>query len=77
MPRYEYRSYDKEEKEHNGVIDGASEDDALQKLSDLNLTPISLDELNFDGTKQNEGILGKELEALLKAPQTALDAEGP
>jgi type IV pilus assembly protein PilC len=71
MPRYEYKAYDEEEREHNGIIDGASEDDALEKLSDLNFTPITIDELNFDGSKQNDTIVAK-VKAELKRIATSV-----
>ncbi len=59
MARYEYKAYDENKHEHEGVLDGASEDDAIEKLEELNLTPISVEELNFDGTRQSEGFMGK------------------
>jgi len=59
MARYEYKAVDENEREHEGIVDAATEEDAVIKLEELNLVPLSLEELNFDGSRKNGGFIGQ------------------
>jgi len=54
MPRFEYKVRDIQNKTLTGTMDGANEDDILDRLSEKNLSPVSIEELNFDGTRKNQ-----------------------
>ena len=59
MARFEYKAFDEEKHEHEGIVDAATEEEAVIKLEELNLVPLSLDELNFDGSRKEDGVLGQ------------------
>ena len=53
MPKFSYKVQDIEDREMVGTIDGSSEDEVLDLLAERNLIPISIAELNFDGSKKD------------------------
>ncbi len=66
MPRFEYKVRDLQNKILTGTMDGANEDDILDKLSEKNLSPVALSELNFDGTKKDQTFSEKLSEGIQK-----------
>ncbi len=66
MPRFEYKVRDIQNKTLIGIMDGANEDDILDRLSEKNLSPVSIEELNFDGTRRNRTFPQKLKEGIRK-----------
>jgi type IV pilus assembly protein PilC len=54
MPKFSYKAMDMQNRVMIGAVDGASIDDVLEKLTQRSLTVVSVDELNFDGSKKDE-----------------------
>jgi type IV pilus assembly protein PilC len=54
MPKFHYKARDAEGKIFTGTSDGGSVDEIVDQLAEKKQTPISIDELNFDGTKKGE-----------------------
>jgi type IV pilus assembly protein PilC len=59
MPKFAYKAHDSQNRPITGVITGSSIDDVLEKLTGRSLTPVSVDELNFDGSQKNETFADK------------------
>ena len=68
MAKFSYKVHDKQERLVAGTIEGATIDDAMEKLALRDLMPISIEEINFDGTRKDAGLLEK-LQAALKKRQ--------
>jgi len=54
MPKFSYKAMDMQNRVMIGAVDGATIDDVLEKLTQRSLTVVSVDELNFDGSKKDE-----------------------
>ncbi len=63
MPRFEYKVRDQQNRIMTGSMDGANVDDVIDKLDEKNLSPLSIEELNFDGTRKNQTFSEKIHEA--------------
>lgn len=50
-----------------GMVEAATVDEVLERLHEKDLTPISLNELNFDGTVKNQSFFDQLRDGLLKA----------
>jgi type IV pilus assembly protein PilC len=59
MPKYAYQVQDAEERVLTGTMDGSSADEILDRLTDKNLIPLSVDELNFDGSRKGQSFIDK------------------
>lgn len=59
MPRFEYKVRDAKNRILTGVMDGSSVDDIVDKLDEKKLSPLSIEELNFDGTRKNQTFFQK------------------
>lgn len=59
MPRYSYKARDEQDRIITGTLIGADEDEIASKLSEKDMVPIAIEELNFDGTKKNQRFLDK------------------
>jgi type IV pilus assembly protein PilC len=53
MPKYQYSARDQQDRVVSGAVDGNSVEEVADRLSEKNLIPIAIDELNFDGSKKN------------------------
>lgn len=53
MPRYTYKARDQQDRILSGSIEGSTVDEVLDQLAERKLTPLSVDELNFDGTPKD------------------------
>ncbi len=69
MPKFTYKARDSLNKKIAGTLEGASFDEVLVRLSDKGLIPLSLEELNFDGSPKNVSFLDTVNE-FLRAYQT-------
>jgi type IV pilus assembly protein PilC len=67
MPRFTYKARDNQDRIVAGTVDGAHVDDVIEKLNERSLVPITVDELNFDGTRKNQSFIEKFKEGLVKA----------
>ncbi|MBN1308821.1 MAG: hypothetical protein JXA18_12935, partial [Chitinispirillaceae bacterium] len=65
MPQYSYKARDRQDRIHTGTMDGTSADEVLDRLSTKDLVPVSIDELNFDGTPKNRSFRDRFNEYLL------------
>ncbi|MBN1576485.1 MAG: type II secretion system F family protein [Chitinispirillaceae bacterium] len=65
MARYSYKARDQQDRILTGTMEGASVDEVLDRLSIKDLVPVSVDELNFDGTPKNRGFWDKLNESIL------------
>ena len=65
MPTYSYKARDSFDRMITGTINGTTIDEALDRLSEKKLTPVSVDELNFDGTPKNVTVTDRINEWLL------------
>ncbi len=65
MARFSYKVRDKQDRILTGLMDGATVDEVLDRLSEKDLTPVSVDELNFDGSKKDRTFWEKFNEGLL------------
>ncbi len=54
MPKYTYKARDEEGRTITGTADGSNVDEIVDIITEKRLTPITVDELNFDGTKKGE-----------------------
>ena len=54
MPNYTFKAHDIRNRVIAGTIEGASIDEVVEKLSGKNLLPVTIEELNFDGTTKNQ-----------------------
>jgi type IV pilus assembly protein PilC len=59
MPKYFYKARDVNDKVITGSIEGATLDDAINRLGDKKLVPIQVDELNFDGSRKGQAFTEK------------------
>jgi type IV pilus assembly protein PilC len=59
MSRYSYKARDQQDRTISGVIDGSTVDEVLDLLADRKLTPVSVDELNFDGTLKSRTFMDR------------------
>lgn len=66
MPKYLYKIRDDQDRLLTGTIDGGSVDEVVDQLSEKNYIPITIEELNFDGSKKNETFFEKLNTGLLK-----------
>ncbi len=53
MATFSYKARDSFDRMITGSMNGASIDEVLDRLTEKKLTPVSVDELNFDGTPKN------------------------
>jgi type IV pilus assembly protein PilC len=67
MPKYSYKAHDTQNRLLVGSTEGVSVDEVIDKLTQKNLLPITVDELNFDGTRKNQTFIEKFKEGLVKA----------
>ena len=54
MSKFRYKARDENGKEIVGQIDGTNIDQIVDLLGEKKLIPITIDELNFDGSKKDE-----------------------
>ena len=54
MPNYTYKAHDNRNRLISGTMDGASVDAVVENLTGRNLLPITVEEMNFDGSARNE-----------------------
>ncbi|MBD3391549.1 MAG: hypothetical protein GF418_05855 [Chitinivibrionales bacterium] len=66
MPRFVYKVRDEQNRILVGNADAATVDEVLDRLAEKDLVPVSIDELNFDGTKKDQSFFEKLNEGLLK-----------
>ncbi len=66
MPGFSYKAHDSKGRQITGVMDGRSADEVIDKLTQKNLLPLSVDELNFDGTQKNQSFWDKLNAGILK-----------
>ena len=66
MPRFAYRARDLNDRILSGTVECSVVDEALEQLSTKNLIPLSVEELNFDGSRKNQSFTEKINEALLR-----------
>lgn len=66
MPKYQYKIRDEHDRLLTGTIDGSSVDEVVEQLSAKNYVPITVEELNFDGSKKSETFFEKLNAGLLK-----------
>jgi type IV pilus assembly protein PilC len=59
MPRFEYKVRDQKNRIVTGSIEGVSVDDVIDKLDEKSLAPLSIEELNFDGSKKSQTFMEK------------------
>jgi len=59
VARFSYKARDSKERILSGAMDGASVDEILDRLTEKDLVPVSVDELNFDGSLKNQGFWDK------------------
>ncbi|MBN1758174.1 MAG: type II secretion system F family protein [Chitinispirillaceae bacterium] len=65
MPRFSYKAHDAQDRVLSGTMEGATVDEVLDRLDGKQLTPISVDELNFDGTKREQTFFEKVNDAIV------------
>jgi type IV pilus assembly protein PilC len=59
MPKYTYKARDEKDRIVSGTADGASVEEVADRLAEKHITPISIEELNFDGSKKNQTFMEK------------------
>jgi len=67
MGKYAYKVRDQKANLLTGQMDGNSVDEVINRLEEKSLIPISVEELNFDGTLKNRSFFDKINEAILKS----------
>ena len=70
MAKYQYKIRDEQDRLLTGTIDGSSVEEVVDALSDKNYTPITVEELNFDGSKKDATFFEKFNAGLLKLQNT-------
>lgn len=65
MPRYSYKARDTQDRILSGTMEGTTFDEILDRLDAKKLVPVSVDELNFDGSKKEQTLTDKINEWLL------------
>jgi type IV pilus assembly protein PilC len=65
MPRYSYKARDIQDRILSGTMEGTTFDEILDRLDAKKLVPVSVDELNFDGSKKEQKITDRINEWLL------------
>ncbi len=66
MPKFVYKARDMQDRLLTGSLDGATVDDILERLEEKTLVPVSVEELNFDGTVKNRSFWDKVNEGILR-----------
>ncbi len=66
MPRFVYKVRDNQNRILVGNADANTVDELLDRLAEKDLVPVSVDELNFDGSKKGQSFVEKLNETLLK-----------
>lgn len=66
MPKFAYKARDQFAKLVSGTAEGASEYEVADRLSERLLTPLSIEELSFDGTQRGVPFLERLQESLLR-----------
>jgi type IV pilus assembly protein PilC len=59
MPRYQYKAHDQGERILTGTTDGGSIDQVIEQLEGRRLIPITIEELNFDGSRKRQSVFEK------------------
>jgi type IV pilus assembly protein PilC len=54
MPNYSFKAHDSRNRVIAGTIEGTSIDEVVETLTGQNLLPVSVEELNFDGSTRNQ-----------------------
>ncbi|MDR0305827.1 MAG: type II secretion system F family protein [Chitinispirillales bacterium] len=67
MGKYAYKVRDSQANLLTGQMDGNSVDEVISRLEEKSLVPVSVEELNFDGTLKNRSFFDKINEAILKS----------
>lgn len=67
MGKYTYKVRDNQANLLTGQMDGNSVDEVISRLEEKSLIPVSVEELNFDGTLKNRTFFDKINEAILKS----------
>jgi type IV pilus assembly protein PilC len=66
MPKFAFSARDQQAKLVSGTTDGASMDEVADRLSERMLIPLSIEELNFDGTRKSSAFLQRLNDSLLR-----------
>ncbi|MFW6245801.1 MAG: type II secretion system F family protein [Fibrobacterota bacterium] len=66
MPKFAYKARDVQDRLLTGSMDGGTVDDVLGKLEEKLLVPITVEELNFDGTLKNRSFWDKVNEGIMR-----------
>ncbi|MBD3420956.1 MAG: type II secretion system F family protein [Chitinivibrionales bacterium] len=66
MPKYAYKVRDITDRVLTGTAEGDSIDTIIDRLSEQELIPVNIEELNFDGTRKGQTFMDKVNEVLLK-----------
>jgi type IV pilus assembly protein PilC len=59
MPKYAYKARDAQVHLLTGMMDGNSVDECISRLEEKGLIPVSVEELNFDGSLKNRSFFDK------------------
>jgi type IV pilus assembly protein PilC len=59
VPKYSYKIRDDQDRVFGGMTEGTNVDEVLDRLANQNLVPISVNELNFDGSPKGETFFEK------------------
>jgi len=59
MPKYSYKVRDPQSRLLTGTMDGNSIDECMSRLEEKGLIPVSVDEMNFDGTMKGRSFFDK------------------
>lgn len=65
MPKFAYKIRDEHDNIFSGTLEGSSEEEILDRLAEKKQIPISIEELNFDGTKKDRSLFDRINESLL------------
>lgn len=65
MARFSFKARDSQDRILTGSMEGSSVDEVLERLSVKNLTTVSVDELNFDGTSRNRSFVDRINDTLI------------
>lgn len=59
MARYSYKARDAQDRILSGAMEGMTVDEIVDRLAEKELVPVSIDELNFDGSIKNQSFWEK------------------
>jgi len=65
MPRYTYKARDQQQRVLSGTMEGSNIDEVLDRLAQRNFIPLTVDELNFDGSAKNVSLSDRIREKII------------